>query len=87
MNGNGQGARRVEPTVPRSFAVTFDYRCPYARIAHDHLVLFARMKLMNSGMDPDDPRNIEAAAMSLMTDPDYLELTRMEFNPPKLDRR
>jgi 2-hydroxychromene-2-carboxylate isomerase len=22
----------------RSFAVTFDYRCPYARIAHDHVV-------------------------------------------------
>ena len=24
--------------TPRSFAVTFDYRCPYARIAHDHVV-------------------------------------------------
>lgn len=24
--------------MPRSFAVTFDYRCPYARIAHDHIV-------------------------------------------------
>ncbi len=24
--------------MPRSFAVTFDYRCPYARIAHDHVV-------------------------------------------------
>jgi 2-hydroxychromene-2-carboxylate isomerase len=24
--------------VPRSFALTFDYRCPYARIAHDHVV-------------------------------------------------
>lgn len=23
--------------MTRSFAVTFDYRCPYARIAHDHL--------------------------------------------------
>lgn len=25
-------------TMPRSFAVTYDYRCPYARIAHDHVV-------------------------------------------------
>lgn len=25
-------------TVTRRFAVTFDYRCPYARIAHDHVV-------------------------------------------------
>lgn len=24
--------------MPRSFALTFDYRCPYARIAHDHVV-------------------------------------------------
>lgn len=24
--------------VSRSFALTFDYRCPYARIAHDHVV-------------------------------------------------
>lgn len=24
--------------TPRSFALTFDYRCPYARIAHDHVV-------------------------------------------------
>jgi hypothetical protein len=24
--------------VTRTFAVTFDYRCPYARIAHDHVV-------------------------------------------------
>lgn len=38
MNGNDPGARRVDSTVPRSFAVTFDYRCPYARIAHDHVV-------------------------------------------------
>lgn len=58
-----------------------------ARIAHDQLVLDARKKLMNSGMDPDDPRNIETAAMSLMTDPEYLEITRMEFNPPKMGSR
>jgi 2-hydroxychromene-2-carboxylate isomerase len=24
--------------MPRTFAVTFDYRCPYARVAHDHVV-------------------------------------------------
>jgi hypothetical protein len=24
--------------MPASFAVTFDYRCPFARIAHDHVV-------------------------------------------------
>jgi 2-hydroxychromene-2-carboxylate isomerase len=24
--------------VTRSFAITYDYRCPYARIAHDHVV-------------------------------------------------
>jgi hypothetical protein len=24
--------------MPRRFALTYDYRCPYARIAHDHVV-------------------------------------------------
>jgi hypothetical protein len=24
--------------MPRMFAVTFDYRCPYARIGHDHVI-------------------------------------------------
>ena len=24
--------------MTRSFAITYDYRCPYARIAHDHVV-------------------------------------------------
>ncbi|CAN5709523.1 hypothetical protein BH18ACT2_BH18ACT2_09790 [soil metagenome] len=24
--------------MTRSFAITFDYRCPYARIAHDHVI-------------------------------------------------
>jgi 2-hydroxychromene-2-carboxylate isomerase len=24
--------------TPRTFALTFDYRCPYARIVHDHVV-------------------------------------------------
>lgn len=27
----------MPPTI-RNFAVTFDYRCPYARIAHDHVI-------------------------------------------------
>ncbi len=31
-------ARRLCLLVPRRFAVTFDYRCPFARIAHDHVV-------------------------------------------------
>lgn len=33
-------ARRPTLTlvVTRAFALTFDYRCPYARIAHDHVV-------------------------------------------------
>jgi hypothetical protein len=26
------------PGVTRRFAITWDYRCPYARIAHDHVV-------------------------------------------------
>ena len=30
--------RQVAHEVTRSFAVTYDYRCPYARIAHDHVV-------------------------------------------------
>jgi hypothetical protein len=28
----------VQPSSSRSFAITYDYRCPYARIAHDHVV-------------------------------------------------
>lgn len=26
------------PPAPLTFAVTYDYRCPYARVAHDHVV-------------------------------------------------
>jgi len=33
-----QRRRRLQDLVTRSFAVTYDYRCPYARIAHDHVV-------------------------------------------------
>jgi hypothetical protein len=29
---------RLTVAVTRSFALTWDYRCPYARIAHDHVV-------------------------------------------------
>lgn len=28
--------------MPRSFGLTYDYRCPYARIAHDHVVTALR---------------------------------------------
>ncbi len=28
--------------MPRSFGLTYDYRCPYARIAHDHVVAALR---------------------------------------------
>lgn len=28
----------VSVPVPRSFGLTFDYRCPYGRIVHDHVV-------------------------------------------------
>lgn len=31
-------APRLTHHVTRSFALTWDYRCPYARIAHDHVV-------------------------------------------------
>jgi hypothetical protein len=32
------GDAALQGSVPRSFALTYDYRCPYARIAHDHVV-------------------------------------------------
>lgn len=28
----------LNPSVTRTFGLTWDYRCPYARIAHDHVV-------------------------------------------------
>ena len=28
----------VDPPVTRAFGITFDYRCPFGRIAHDHVV-------------------------------------------------
>lgn len=31
-------AAGLTDSVTRPFAITFDYRCPYARIAHDHVV-------------------------------------------------
>jgi 2-hydroxychromene-2-carboxylate isomerase len=27
-----------QPSAPRAFAITYDYRCPYARLAHDHVI-------------------------------------------------
>jgi hypothetical protein len=35
---NASSVERVDVAVTRSFALTWDYRCPYARIAHDHVV-------------------------------------------------
>ena len=31
-------AGRFTPSMPPPFAVTWDYRCPFARIAHEHVV-------------------------------------------------
>ena len=28
--------------MPRSFGLTYDYRCPYARVAHDHVITALR---------------------------------------------
>jgi 2-hydroxychromene-2-carboxylate isomerase len=28
----------LQTVVTRTFAITYDYRCPYARIAHDHVI-------------------------------------------------
>lgn len=36
--GVGPAVGGLTGGVTRSFALTFDYRCPYARIAHDHVV-------------------------------------------------
>lgn len=52
--------------VTRSFALTWDYRCPYARIAHDHVVAglragadwdvtFLAFSLGQSHVEPGDP--------------------------------
>jgi len=52
--------------VTRSFALTFDYRCPYARIAHDHVVeglrggadwkvTFLPFSLGQSHVEPGEP--------------------------------
>ncbi len=35
---NLRGGGAVAPDMTAEFAVTWDYRCPFARIAHDHLV-------------------------------------------------
>jgi 2-hydroxychromene-2-carboxylate isomerase len=36
--GKDAGESEVDLRMTRSFAVTWDYRCPYARNAHEHLV-------------------------------------------------
>lgn len=52
--------------MTRSFALTFDYRCPYARIAHDHVVeglrggadwkvTFVPFSLGQSHVEPGEP--------------------------------
>ena len=52
--------------MTRSFALTFDYRCPYARIAHDHVVeglrggadwkvTFLPFSLGQSHVEPGEP--------------------------------
>lgn len=46
MNAPGAGNSRqdiavgygVTSSTPRSFGLTFDYRCPFARLVHDHVV-------------------------------------------------
>src|ERR1700678_362402 len=45
---NGRGRPRVLVAMTTSFAVTYDYRCPFARNAHEHLVTALR-----SGADWD----------------------------------
>jgi len=35
---NAHGRHGVDWPVTRRFGLTWDYRCPYARIAHDHVV-------------------------------------------------
>ena len=53
-------------SVTRSFALTWDYRCPYARIAHDHVVTglrhgadwdvtFLAFSLGQSHVEPGEP--------------------------------
>lgn len=52
--------------TPRTFALTWDYRCPYARIAHDHVVTaleggaawevrFLPFSLAQAHVEDDDP--------------------------------
>ena len=52
--------------TPRRFALTWDYRCPYARIAHDHVVTaleggapwevrFLPFSLAQAHVEDDDP--------------------------------
>jgi predicted DsbA family dithiol-disulfide isomerase len=60
---------------PRSFAVTFDYRCPFARIAHEHIleglaegadwdVRFAPFSL-SAAKDPTWDRSADSGLLAL----------------------
>jgi hypothetical protein len=58
--------------APAPFAVTFDYRCPFARIAHEHVVL-----ALQSGADLDvtfspfslDQAHVEPGGVEAWADP------------------
>lgn len=58
MSGSGQALQaRVTDTSPSlSFAVTFDYRCPFARNAHEHVV---------TALSAGAPWNVEFLPFSL----------------------
>lgn len=56
----------MHPSVPATFAVTWDYRCPFARNAHDHVltgldagadwdVTFLPFSLGQAHVEPGDP--------------------------------
>jgi hypothetical protein len=72
----------VEPTVStRSFAVTYDYRCPFARNVHEHLVTALR-----GGVDWDvefapfslSQAHVEEGGVAVWEDPEKASLLAME---------
>ena len=38
MRGNPAGRRVVAVGVTHAFEITYDYRCPFARNAHEHVL-------------------------------------------------